>query len=79
MRFKCMDIKETVSKIIASKVDIANVKESDSLSSLGLDSLDLVEIMLQIEETFNVEFSSDEIASLKTIEDVLKIINAKLA
>lgn len=74
-----MDIKETVSKIIASKVDIAHVKESDSLSSLGLDSLDLVEIMLQIEETFNVEFSSDEIASLKTIEDVLKIINAKLA
>lgn len=74
-----MDVKETVSKIISSKVDITNVKESDSLSSLGLDSLDLVEIMLQIEETFNVEFSSDEIASLKTIEDVLKIINAKLA
>ena len=37
-----MNAIETVKNILAKKVDISNLKETDSLSSLGLDSLDLV-------------------------------------
>ncbi len=73
-----MDIKESVSKILESKVNVSNVKETDSLSTLGLDSLDLVEIMLQIEDEFHIEFSSDEIVNLSTVQDVLDIIEKKL-
>lgn len=73
-----MDIKETVSKILEAKVNVSNVKETDSLTSLGLDSLDLVEIMLQIEDEFHIEFSSDEIVNLSTVQDVLDIIEKKL-
>ena len=73
-----MDIKESVSKNLESKVNVSNVKETDSLSTLGLDSLDLVEIMLQIEDEFHIEFSSDEIVNLSTVQDVLDIIEKKL-
>ena len=73
-----MDIKESVSRILESKVNVSNVKETDSLSTLGLDSLDLVEIMLQIEDEFHIEFSSDEIVNLSTVQDVLDIIEKKL-
>ena len=73
-----MDIKKTVSDIISKRVDVSNLKEEDSLSSLGLDSLDLVEVMLEIEETLNITFDSDEIGEVSTLGDVLKLIETKL-
>ncbi len=73
-----MDIKKTVSDILSTRVDVSSLKEDDELSALGLDSLDLVEVMLQIEEELNVEFSSDEIEELKTLKDVLNLIETKL-
>ena len=73
-----MDIKKTVSNILSKRVDVSNLSESDSLLKLGLDSLDLVEVMLEIEETLNIEFASDEIADVSTLGDVLKLIEKKL-
>jgi acyl carrier protein len=73
-----MDIKKTVSDIISKRADVSNLKEEDSLSSLGLDSLDLVEVMLEIEETLNITFASEEIGEVSTLGDVLKLIETKL-
>ena len=72
-----MDVIETVKKILAEKVDVSKLKEEDSLTSLGLDSLDLVEVMLAIEDKLGVEFTSDEIAQLSTLKDVVKLIEKK--
>ena len=44
-----MDIKKTVSDILSTRVDVSSLKEEDELSALGLDSLDLVEVLLEIE------------------------------
>ena len=73
-----MDTKKVVSEILAKRVDISNLKESDSLKELGLDSLDLVEVMLEIEETLGVEFDSEEIVNLSTLGSVLDLINSKI-
>ena len=72
-----MDSIEIVKSILSEKVDITSLKEDDSLQSLGLDSLDLVEVMLAIEDRLGIEFTSDEIAELNTIKDVLKLIELK--
>lgn len=72
-----MNAIETVKSILAKKVDITNLKEEDSLTSLGLDSLDLVEVMLSIEDELNIEFTSEEIANLSTLKDVVKLIETK--
>lgn len=72
-----MDAIETVKNILSEKVDVANLKEEDSLQSLGLDSLDLVEVMLEIEDKLSIEFTSDEIAQLSTLKDVVKLIERK--
>ena len=72
-----MNAIETVKAILAEKVDISNLKEDDSLTSLGLDSLDLVEVMLSIEDKLSIEFTSEEIANLSTLRDVVKLIEAK--
>ena len=73
-----MDIKKTVSDILAKRVDVSNLKEEDSLMEIGLDSLDLVEVMLEIEDTLNIEFDSEEIANLTTLKSVLELINSKI-
>ena len=73
-----MDIKKTVSEILAKRIDISNLKEEDNLSALGLDSLDLVEVMLEIEEELKIEFDSDQIAEVATLGDVIKLIEEKM-
>ena len=72
-----MNAIETVKDILSEKVDVSKLKEDDPLTSLGLDSLDLVEVMLAIEDRLGVEFSSDEIADLTTLKDVVKLIEKK--
>ena len=74
-----MDVIKTVRDILAKRVDVTKVKPEDSLASLGLDSLDLVEVMLEIEYALHIEFTSEEITNLTTIQSVIDLINAKLA
>ena len=73
-----MDVRQTVSDILAKRIDVSNLKEEDSLKEIGLDSLDLVEVMLEIEDALHIEFDSEEIAGLTTLKSVLDLINAKL-
>ena len=71
-------VKNEVSKIIAKRVDVSGLKEEDDLSALGLDSLDLVEVMLEIEDALGIEFDSEEIAGLSTLKSVLDLIDTKI-
>ena len=73
-----MNVKDEVAKVLAKRVDVPVLKEEDDLSALGLDSLDLVEVMIEIEEVFNIEFENEEIEQAKTLKDVLNLIEKKL-
>lgn len=72
-----MDIKEIVKNIVSNKASIDGVNEDTLLSSLGFDSLDLVEVTLEIEDKFNINFTSNEISDLKTVNDVIHLIERK--
>lgn len=72
-----MAVVDTVKSILSKRIDISSLKEDDNLSTLGLDSLDLVEVMIEIEEELGVEFTSDEISNLTTLKDVLNLIETK--
>lgn len=43
-----------------------------------LDSLDLVEFVMMIEQEFKILITNEEIAGIVTVEDVLKLVNKKL-
>lgn len=73
-----MDTRKIVSDILAKHVDVSSLKEEDSLKEIGLDSLDLVEVMLEIEDALGIEFDSEEIAGLSTLKSVLDLINSKI-
>lgn len=74
-----MDAVTKLKEILEKRdIDTNALKPESTLVDIGLDSLDLVEVMLEIEEFVGQEFSSQEIMDLKTIQDVVNLINSKL-
>jgi acyl carrier protein len=45
------------------------------LSSLGIDSLGVIELMFQIEDTFGIKLPDDNTTQFTTIDDVVKYID----
>ena len=68
-------IKSLISSQLGIKEDRIQLK-SRILEDLGADSLDLVELLMTLEDEFNVTVSDDEAIKLKTVEDIVKIIEA---
>ena len=70
-----MNCFEEFKKIIQSRVkkDIEITMESN-LKELGLDSLDLLEIVLDVEGALGVHFEDDQLIEFKTIKDVLTAV-----
>ena len=54
------------------------IRPEDSLKSLGLDSLDKADIMIRIEDEFNIEFTEDEMSSIDTVAKLIDTIESKL-
>ncbi len=46
---------------------------------LGLDSLDLMDIVMDIEEFFKIEFKEEDIVSLVTVKDLIEMIEVRSA
>lgn len=63
--------------LVDKGVDISLIKEDSSLSDLGLDSLDTVSAMMDIEEALNIEFSTEELANAKVVKDIINLIDLK--
>jgi acyl carrier protein len=63
-------------RAISSKAREASiVPGSLLLEDLALDSLDLVAVIVDIQDRFGVEIDPDEIANLRTVEDLVASIN----
>ena len=68
-----MEIQEKVISIVseAANVEIGSIKaETSFIDDLNLDSLDMVEMMMKMEEEFGVEIPEEKTEDLKTIKDV---------
>ena len=60
---------DKIKSIIIDKLGVEESKitmEADFISDLGADSLDQVELIMQLEEEFNIEISDEEAESLTT-------------
>ena len=68
-----------IEQIFHDLLKVNEIKPEMELKSLGLDSLDLVEVMMKIEEEFDIEFSNDEMLGFTTVADVLADLEKKLA
>jgi len=70
-------IQEKVKKIIAEKlsVDVSEVvPEAAFVDDLGADSLDLVELIMSMEEEFDIEISDDDSEKMVKVQDAFDYI-----
>ncbi len=65
---------DTIKKIIADKldIDVDSITEESSFEDMQVDSLDMVEIVMDIEETFDITIDAED--EIKTVGDLLKRI-----
>ena len=49
--------------------------ESRIAEDLGADSIDAIELIMGVEEEFDIEISDDEATNIKTIADLVDVIN----
>ena len=72
-----------VIKIISEQLELDPNKELTESTSvvddLGADSLEVIELIMKMEEEFGVEMPEEETTKLKTVGDIVKAIEEKLA
>jgi acyl carrier protein len=74
-----MSVEDKVKKIIAEKLSVdldEVVPEASFIDDLGADSLDLVELIMSMEEEFDIEISDEAAEKLTTVQEAITFINA---
>lgn len=74
-----MSIEDKIKKIIAEKLGVETseiVPQASFVDDLGADSLDLVELIMSMEEEFDIDISDEDAEKLVTVKDALDYIHA---
>ena len=66
-------VKERVSDILGVEAEDVNM-ESNFIDDLGADSLDIVELIMALEEEFDIEIPDEEAEKIQTVGDVVDYI-----
>lgn len=72
---------EKVAKIIVERFGVDTEKVTSELTfkdDLGADSLDIVELVMELEDVFGTEISDEDAEQIETVGDAVKYIDAHL-
>jgi len=72
---------QTIKQILADQFGIKadSITASSRLTEdLGADSLDMVEIVMEVEHQFNIEIDDDEYLHCTTVDLIAELVNKKL-
>ncbi len=70
-------VKRRLKEIIAEQLGISEdeiVPEASFVDDLGADSLDLVELIMALEEEFDMEISDEDAEKIQTVQDAINYI-----
>jgi len=76
-----MGLEDRVSAIIVEQLGVTKEELAPGASfidDLGADSLDIVELVMAMEEEFDIEIPDDDAERIQTIEDVISYVKEKL-
>lgn len=75
-----MTLEERVIKLVMEQLDVTKeecVPEASFIDDLGADSLDLVELIMEMEEVFGIEIADEELEKIRTVKDVIEFLKSK--
>lgn len=71
---------EKIKPMIAEKLSIEENEiklQSSFKNDLGADSLDLFEMVMEIEDQYDIEIPTDDLENIDTVEDIVKYLKSK--
>jgi acyl carrier protein len=75
-----MSVEPRIKKIIEEQLGVEGDRikpEASFIDDLGADSLDIVELVMAMEEEFDIEIPDEDAEKLKTVSDVSKYLGTK--
>lgn len=78
-QFSSEDTFSKVTTLVAEKLNIdkSRITQTSTLTDLGADSLDLVEIIMKMEEQFGIEINDEDAEKMNNMADVVAYINER--
>ncbi|MGE4609763.1 MAG: acyl carrier protein [Myxococcota bacterium] len=76
-----MELENRVSEIIIEQLGVTRdelVAKASFIDDLGADSLDIVELVMAMEEEFDIEISDDDAEKIQTIGDAVSYVKGRL-
>ena len=76
------EIEKKITDALASYIKNRSIKiegSSQLREELGLDSMDTIELVFQLEEKFNIQISDDDLMGLKTVDNVVQYIEKRVS
>lgn len=73
-----MDKVQEIINEMKEKYEIKDLNLNVSLTDLQIDSLDVVEFLLSLEDKYNITFEAEEMQDLKTASDLIELIKKKV-
>jgi len=75
-----VNIQDKVKSIVAEQleIDIDSLTMETTFEEIDADSLDIVELVMALEEEFELEISDQEIENIKTVGDIVKYIESRI-
>jgi acyl carrier protein len=70
---------ETIKRLIVEELNVSEDKvtqEARLAEDLGADSIDAVELIMNIEEAFDIQVSDEDAQGIKTVGDLVKYVEA---
>lgn len=76
-----IDIEGKVKQTIAEQlcVDVSKVTAESTLDALGADSLDRIELVMMIEEQFDIEIPDEDAETITTVQQAVDYVKRKKA
>jgi len=76
-----VDVQQRIIELIAEQLerDVSEISPEMSFADdLGADSLDLVELIMNVEEEFDVEVPDEDAEKIKYVKDAIEYVKSKL-
>lgn len=72
-------LKGIVSQYLPDDVDASQIEmDSDFVQELNINSANLVDIVLDVEDAFDIRLENEDMDGMKTVSDALEIIDTKI-
>ena len=75
------EIKEKITNIIVNKLNVEPsivTDDAEFINALGADSLDIVELIMDIEHEFNINIPDNMTEKIVTVGDAVKVVESML-